>query len=91
MLFYCIAGVLIALPERFFHTPRLGRVVLALGGVFLIGMAVLQAWPGRGYWQGRGGTLSAMVQTMAQTPQPHVFSSWLDVVRLVRRRRTAGK
>ena len=78
VLFYCIAGVLIALPERFFHSPRLGRVVLALGGVFLIGMAVLQAWPGRGYWQGRGGTLSAMVQTMAQTPQPHVFSSWLS-------------
>ncbi len=78
VLLYCVAGVLIALPERFFHSPRLGRVVLALGGVFLIGMAVLQAWPGRGYWQGRGGTLSAMVQTMAQTPQPHVFSSWLS-------------
>ena len=78
VLFYCIAGVLIALPERFFHSPRLGRVVLALGGLFLIGMAVLQAWPGRGYWQGRDGTLSAMVQTMAQTPQPHVLSSWLS-------------
>ena len=78
VLLYCVAGVLIALPERFFHSPRLGRAVLALGGVFLIGMAVLQAWPGRGYWQGRGGTLSAMVQTMAQTPQPHVFSSWLS-------------
>ena len=78
VLFYCVAGALIALPERFFHSPRLGRVVLTLGGVFLIGMAVLQAWPGRGYWQGRGGTLSAMVQAMAQTPQPHAFSSWLS-------------
>ncbi len=78
VLFYCIAGVLIALPERFYHSPRLGRVLLALGGVYLIGMAVLQAWPGRGYWQGRGGTLSAKVQSEAKASQPHVFSSWLS-------------
>jgi cytochrome oxidase Cu insertion factor (SCO1/SenC/PrrC family) len=78
VLFYCVAGLLVALPERSFHSPRLGRVVLALGGLFLIGMAVLQAWPGRGYWQGRNGTLSAMVQTMSQTPQPHLLSSWLS-------------
>ena len=43
-------------------------------------MAVLQAWPGRGFWQGRvgqdatAGTLPAMVQQMAQTPQPHLFA-----------------
>ncbi len=78
VLFYCIAGVLVALPERYFHSPRLGRVLLFLGGAFLIGMAVLQAWPGRGFWQGRNGTLSAMVTTMAQTPQPRVLSSWLS-------------
>jgi len=77
VLFYCVAGVLVALPERSFNSPRLGRLMLTLSGMFLIGMAVLQAWPGRGYWQGRGGTLSAMVQTMAQTPQPSVLSSWL--------------
>ncbi len=77
VLFYCMAGVLVALPERSFNSPRLGRLMLTLSGMFLMGMAVLQAWPGRGYWQGRGGTLSAMVQTMAQTPQPSVLSSWL--------------
>ena len=70
VLFYCVGGVLVALPERAFETPRLGRITLRLGGVFLFGMAVLQAWPGRGYWQGRGGALSAMVQTMARTRQP---------------------
>ncbi len=78
VLFYCLAGLLVALPERLFSSPRLGRVMLTLGGAFLIGMAVLQAWPGRGYWQGRGGTLSAMVQAMAETPQPRVLSSWLS-------------
>ena len=75
VLLYCVAGVLIALPERAYATPRLGRIVLGVGGVLLIGMAVLQAWPGRGYWQGRGGTLSSMVHQMAQTPQPHLLSS----------------
>ena len=77
VLFYCAAGILIALPERAYATARLGRIVLALGGVFLIGMAVLQAWPGRGFWQGHGGTLTGMVRAMAQTPQPGLFSSWV--------------
>jgi cytochrome oxidase Cu insertion factor (SCO1/SenC/PrrC family) len=78
VLFYCAAGILIALPERAYATARLGRVVLALSGVFLIGMAVLQAWPGRGFWQGRGGTLTGMVRSMAQTPQPSFLSSWVS-------------
>ena len=77
-LAYCAAGALIALPERSWRTPRLGRVVLAGFGVFLSGMAVLQAWPGRGFWQGiaggQPGTLAGMVQTMAQTSQPRFIS-----------------
>jgi cytochrome oxidase Cu insertion factor (SCO1/SenC/PrrC family) len=78
VLIYCVAGGLIALPERAFATPRLGRIVLRGGGVFLLGMAVLQAWPGRGYWQGSGGTLTGMVQAMAKTPQPGLLSSWVS-------------
>ena len=77
VLIYCIAGILIALPERAFATARLGRVVLGVGGLFLIGMAVLQAWPGRGFWQGRGGAVTAMVGEMSRTPQPGFLSSWL--------------
>jgi cytochrome oxidase Cu insertion factor (SCO1/SenC/PrrC family) len=80
VLIYAVAGGLIALPERTWRTPRLGRAILAGMGVFLAGMAVLQAWPGRGFWQGtyRGqpGTLTGMVQSMAGIPQPHVLSSW---------------
>ena len=41
-------------------------------------MAVLQAWPGRGFWQGHGGTLTGMVRSMAQTPQPGFLSSWVS-------------
>jgi cytochrome oxidase Cu insertion factor (SCO1/SenC/PrrC family) len=77
VLFYCVGGLLVALPEQAFATARLGRIIVRVGGVFLLGMAVLQAWPGRGFWQGRNGTLTGMVQQMAQTPQPHVFSSWV--------------
>ena len=55
VLFDRAAGILIALPERAYATARLGRIVLALGGVFLIGMAVLQAWPGRGSGRATGG------------------------------------
>jgi cytochrome oxidase Cu insertion factor (SCO1/SenC/PrrC family) len=77
VLFYCVGGLLVALPERAFLTPRLGRIVLTLGGVFLLGMAVLQAWPGRGFWQGRGGTLPSMVGDMSRTSQPGFLSSWV--------------
>jgi cytochrome oxidase Cu insertion factor (SCO1/SenC/PrrC family) len=77
VLFYCAAGVLIALPERHWRAPQLGRTVLSVLGVFFIGMAVLQAWPGRGFWQGRGGTLTGMVTTMSGTPQPSLFAGWV--------------
>ena len=81
-LLYCVAGALVALPQRAWRTPRLGRLVLAGMGVFLLGMAVLQAWPGRGFWQGSAhgqpGTLAGMVQTMAATPQPRILSAWVN-------------
>jgi cytochrome oxidase Cu insertion factor (SCO1/SenC/PrrC family) len=78
-LFYCAAGVLLALPPRAWRTPRLGRLVLTGMGVFFAGMALLQAWPGRGFWQGTvhggAGTLTGMVKSMASTPQPHFLAS----------------
>ena len=45
-------------------------------------MAVLQAWPGRGFWQGlshgQPGTLAGMTSAMAQTPQPGFLSAWVN-------------
>jgi cytochrome oxidase Cu insertion factor (SCO1/SenC/PrrC family) len=84
VLLYCAAGVLIALPEAYWATPRLGRIVLRVLGGFFVGMAVLQAWPGRGFWQGQAhrsattGTLTSMVQGMAHTPQPAALQSWVS-------------
>jgi len=79
VLIYVVAGALIALPEDAWRSPRLGRLLLGGIGLFFIGMAVLQAWPGRGYWKGvihgQPGTLSGMVGQMASTPQPHFLSA----------------
>jgi len=81
-LLYAVAGALLALPDRAWRTPRLGRALLGGLGVFLIGMAVLQAWPGRGFWQGTSagqpGTLAGLVQTLAGTPQPQALSALLS-------------
>jgi len=83
VVFYVVAGLLVALPEPAWRARRLGRLVLAGMGAYFIGMAVLQAWPGRGFWHGRVGhanalgALADMAGAMAQTSQPHVLSSLL--------------
>jgi hypothetical protein len=74
-LVYAVAGLLIALPERQWRSARLGRVTLRVTGGVLLALALLQAWPGRGFWQGRTpggrpGPLAAMSKAMAAVPQP---------------------
>jgi cytochrome oxidase Cu insertion factor (SCO1/SenC/PrrC family) len=73
-LLYVVAGALLALPERAWDGPRLGRLLLGGLGAFFLGMGLLQAWPGRGFWQGTAGgqlgSLSRMIADMAGTPQP---------------------
>jgi cytochrome oxidase Cu insertion factor (SCO1/SenC/PrrC family) len=82
VLIYAVAGALIALPERTWHSSWIGRGILAGTGIFLVGMAVLQAWPGRGFWQGatqhQPGTLASMTGNMAQTSQPGFLASWVS-------------
>jgi cytochrome oxidase Cu insertion factor (SCO1/SenC/PrrC family) len=71
VVLYIVAGSLLALPTRAWASPRLGRLLLSGIGVCWLGMAVLQAWPGRGYWQdGMDGTLSSMISNMAGLTQP---------------------
>jgi cytochrome oxidase Cu insertion factor (SCO1/SenC/PrrC family) len=83
VLFYVVAGALLLLPQASWERAAVGRLILGGCGVFLLGMALLQAWPGRGFWQGRAGgqpgSLTAMIQSMTGTPQPHpleVIVSW---------------
>jgi cytochrome oxidase Cu insertion factor (SCO1/SenC/PrrC family) len=80
VLIYVAAGALLALPERAWDNPRrLGRLLLGGTGAFFLGMALLQAWPGRGFWQGtldgQPGSLAAMIKSMAGTAQPHALES----------------
>jgi cytochrome oxidase Cu insertion factor (SCO1/SenC/PrrC family) len=83
VLFYVVAGVLVAWRESSWETPKLGRRILWVVGVFFIGMGILQSWPGRGFWSGQAhptatpGDLTAMVNQMAQTSQPSVLSTWV--------------
>src|SRR6185437_11586129 len=77
-LLYVVAGALLALPERAWDRPRRpGRLLLAGSGVFFLGMALLQAWPGRGFWQGTAGgklgSLTSMIADMSSTPQPRAL------------------
>src|ERR1700722_2035543 len=77
VLLYVVAGALLLLAPRAWERPQLGRAILAGSGIFFLGMALLQAWPGRGFWQGtlngQPGSLTAMIQSMETTPQPHAL------------------
>ena len=83
VVFYIVAGALVALPETSWASPRLGRGLLRAIGAFFVGMGILQAWPGRGSWSGgthassAAGTLTAMLDQMSQVSQPSVFASWV--------------
>jgi len=73
-LFYCGAGVLLALPLTSWHDPRLGRSLLQASGALMLAFAILQAWPGRGFWQGslhgQPVSLAAGIGAMAAAKQP---------------------
>jgi hypothetical protein len=85
-VFYAAAGGLLALPPRYWRDPRLGTWLLRACGVLLVAFAVLQAWPGRGSWQGtvpgpagsaRPGPLSASISSMTAASQPAVLHDLL--------------
>ena len=78
---YVAAGALIALPDRAWRSPRLGRLTMGGLGLFLAVMAGVQAQPSLGFWQGMSygqpAPLAAMIQSMSHTPQPGFLSGWI--------------
>jgi hypothetical protein len=91
-LFYVAAGALLALPAGAWRDPRLGRRILQVSGGLLAAFAVLQAWPGSGFWQGwsagpagsrRLGPLPYAIGSMAAARQPawlHDLVAWFAAV-----------
>ena len=83
VLFYVVAGALVALPDTAWESPKLGKSLLRGMGAFFIVMGILQAWPGRGFWTGQAapaaapGNLTAMASQMSQLSQPSLFASWV--------------
>jgi hypothetical protein len=81
-LLYVTAGVLVGLPDRCWRTARTGRRILDGAGLFFVGGAVLEAWPGRGFWQGtqhgQPGALTSMIRSMAGAPQPRFLAAWVS-------------
>ena len=78
VLLYAVAGALLTLPLRYWERPQLGRLILGSSGVFFLGMALLQAWPGRGFWAGTAAgqpsALASMVESMKETSQPRALA-----------------
>lgn len=79
VVLYAVAGVLVALPERSWRGPKVGRWTVAGIGVCFAAMALLQGWPGRGSWTSSGRSpMAAMLRTMAKTPQPRMLARWVS-------------
>jgi hypothetical protein len=81
-LFYCAAGLLVALPVASWQDGRLGRRVLQASGALMLMFAVLESWPGRGFWQGsqhgKLGSLAAGIGTMSTLRQPAVLHTLIS-------------
>jgi cytochrome oxidase Cu insertion factor (SCO1/SenC/PrrC family) len=78
-LLYAIAGAVLALPDKVWKGPWPGRALLGLTGAFFLGLALVQAWPGNGFWHGtvngQPGPVAAMAGDMAGTPQPRPLAA----------------
>ncbi len=79
VLFYGLAGIAIALSIERLRRPRFALWSSRLTAIGLTYFAILQAWPGRGFWNGgtskSPGTLPAMAQSMGSVTQPAFASS----------------
>ncbi len=79
-LFYVVAGVWLAGPRTNFP-QRFSKVTLRGLGILALLGAVLQCLPSREFWHGgSSNALTAMTQSMTQTPQPTWLASSVKAV-----------
>lgn len=78
VLFYVGGAVLLLLPETWWRNGRMQNIARRSVGVFWLFAAMLQAFPGSGFWtrQGLVGIFSAAVNM----PQSRFFAYPIDVV-----------
>jgi cytochrome oxidase Cu insertion factor (SCO1/SenC/PrrC family) len=73
-LFYALAGVAIGLNPAMLRRRSLIVWTARAFGALLLYFAILQAWPGRGFWGGgtarSPGSIGAMAQVMGSASQP---------------------
>jgi len=73
-VFYALAGFLLAVPEGALRDRVVLTRIARAFGLLLAVLAVVQAWPGRGFWAGgtaaKPGAISAMADSMATLKQP---------------------
>ncbi len=75
-LFYCVAGVWIAVTPRFF-AKHFSKFVLRFLALILGIAAVLQILPSGGFWHGgNANAMTSMTRAMTETAQPHALS-WI--------------
>jgi len=75
VLFYAIAALLLLAP--FTWWKWLPKWILSGMGVLMVGYGILEAWPGRGFWQGK---IPSMISSMLTTPQFAILKDPLKAV-----------
>ncbi|WP_053960214.1 hypothetical protein [Sulfobacillus thermosulfidooxidans] len=72
VLLYVLAAIFLLAPEQFWHSPRPIKMLQRFMAGLWFFVALLQALPSSGWWN--RGMLSSYILSMAEMPQPHLFS-----------------
>lgn len=78
-IYYVAAGVLLALPPQTLTKPVVLRRLAQSFGALLGVLALVQAWPGQGFWSGgtsaHPGQIPSMASAMGAVKQPPLLAS----------------
>lgn len=78
VVFYVVGAVLLLLPEDWWTSGRVQKRIRSGLGVFWLTVAIAQAWPAAGFWQ--GSTLSQIFAAAAGMPQPFYVADPIAVM-----------
>lgn len=78
VVFYVVGAVLLLLPEDWWTSGRVQKRIRSGLGVFWLTVAIAQAWPAAGFWQ--GSKLSQIFAAAAGMPQPFYVADPIAVM-----------